>query len=510
MNIKRKKVDEYSLTASICRDSFWDFVQEFWEFVVPERPVWNWHMEYLATELQKVAERVFAGLPKEYDTIINIPPGTSKSTICSVLFPMWTWTRMPSARCLCGSYAYPLALDLSRKSRDLLNSVKYQKCFPNIALRLDQDTKGYFANTNGGVRYAFGVNGSVLGMHGHFIIVDDPLDPNRATSDAELKSTNLWMRETLSGRKVDKAVTAEILVMQRLHQNDPSGDRLSNRKVPVHHICIPAKVSEFVSPPELKEKYVDGLMDPIRLSEEVLENAKATLQEYGYACQYDENPIPRGGGMFKTDRFSIIPNAPPNLRKVVRYWDKAGTSGGGAFTVGVKMGVDFDPANKNYIPKYYIIDVQRVQFESMLRERLVKNTAERDGRHCQVWIEQEPGSSGKDSVNACIRMLAGFSARADRVTGDKELRADTYSTQVNAGNVFLVKGLWNNEFIEEHKFFPYSKYKDQVDGASGAFNILSKPKLIIGALGGLDNENQGYEREGFGGQRSNEPSFRDL
>lgn len=492
----KKKVNEHQLIASICRDSFWDFVMEFWEYVIAEKPVWNWHMEYLANEMQTMAERVFAGLPKEYDAIFNVPPGTSKSTICSVMFPMWTWTRMPSCRSLCGSYAYPLALDLSRKSRDLLNSEKFQKCFPDIQLRTDQDTKGYFANTKGGARYAFGVNGSVLGMHGHFIIVDDPLDPNRATSDTELKSTNSWMRETLSGRKVDKAVTAEILVMQRLHQNDPSGDRLSNKKLKVRHVCMPAKVSGHVNPPELKSRYVNDLLDPVRLSNEVLENAKTTLLEYGYACQYDQNPIPRGGGMFKTDRFTIVPNAPRHLKRVVRYWDKAGTSGGGAFTVGVKMAIDEEPGNKFYIPKYYILGVERVQFESMLREKLIKSTAERDGVRTHIWIEQEPGSSGKDSVYSTIRMLAGYAAKPDRVSGDKELRADTYSCQVNAGNVFLVQGLWNDDFIEEHKFFPYSKYKDQVDSASGAFNMLCRPKIRIGALGGQTDGSQNPTRDG--------------
>lgn len=476
-------VDEYKLLASICRDSFWEFAKEFWHIVVPETPIWNWHMEELCNAMQEVAERVFKGLPKLYDSIYNVPPGTSKSTICSILFSIWVWTRMPTARCLCGSFAYPLALDLSRKARDLVKSELFQKCFPEIKLREDQDTKAYFANTLGGYRYAFGVNGSVTGMHGHFIIVDDPLDPNRSMSDLELKSTNHWMRETLSQRKVDKLVTAEILIMQRLHQNDPTGDRLSNKKAPpVRHYCLPAKLSEHVKPVELRSKYTNGYLDPVRLPEAVLQNAAGTLGEYGYACQFDQNPIPRGGGMFKIDRISILPFAPPKLKKIVRYWDKAGSAGKGAFTVGCKMAIDFEPGNIHYVPRIIVLGIVRGQWESRKREKTIKETAIADTRLCHIGVEQEPGSSGKEAAEGTIRNLMGFSTIADKVSGDKVDRADPFSVQVNAGNVYLVEGDWNADYLAELQFFPYSKYKDQVDASSGAFNMLMAKIFRAGAL----------------------------
>jgi predicted phage terminase large subunit-like protein len=91
-------------------------------------------------------------------------------------------------------------------------------------------------------------------------------------------------------------------------------------------------------------------------------------------------------------------------------------------------------------------------------------------------MEQEPGSGGKDSVKASIKNLAGFSVEADKPSGDKIYRADPLSVQVNNGNVLLVKGEWNHEFIEEFRYFPFSTYKDQVDSASGAFSKLTKKK----------------------------------
>ena len=111
-------------------------------------------------------------------------------------------------------------------------------------------------------------------------------------------------------------------------------------------------------------------------------------------------------------------------------------------------------------------------FSSQEREDIIRATAEADGRSTNIWIEQEPGSGGKESAEGTIRNLMGFVCKADRPTGDKVYRADPFSVQVNNGNVQLLRGDWNSEFKEELRFFPFSKYKDQVDAASGAFSKL--------------------------------------
>lgn len=473
--IGRRAVNEWALTASICRESFYDFAQEFWDTFVPEKPVWNWHIEYICNELQTVAERVFAGKPKEYDLIINQPPGTTKSSIASIAFPAWTWTRMISCRSMCGSYAFPLAMDLARKSRDIIKSDKYRLCFPEIILKPDQDTKTNFVNTRGGERHSFGVGGSVTGKHGHFIIVDDPLDPAMSVSELELKSTNSWMDETLSYRKVDKDISVMILIMQRLAQDDPTGSKLARiGSGAVRHICLPGELLPNVSPVECRAMYRDGLLDPSRLSAKVLAEARATLGEYGFASQFDQNPVPRGGGMFKTDL--IQPGTPPlRMKRIVRNWDKAGTLKKGCFTVGTKMGEDL-------MGRFWVLDVIRRQLDSGARERLIQRTAVLDGRGVYVTVEQEPGSGGKESAENTVKMLKGWKASIVIPKGDKEVRALPFSSQVNIGNVFIVNSHWTATWLEEFQFFPYSKYKDQVDSASGAFTFLSKLRHRPGAL----------------------------
>jgi predicted phage terminase large subunit-like protein len=192
--------------------------------------------------------------------------------------------------------------------------------------------------------------------------------------------------------------------------------------------------------------------------------------------------------MFKTRRIKV--GYPPSMfRAICRYWDKAGTKGGGTYTVGTKIGMDLDG-------KFWVLDVVRVQLDSFERERLIEQIADIDGMECIIGIEQEPGSGGKESAEHSATSLAGYRVRiikVDAQTGGKIQRADPWSVQMNAGNVYLPADQrmadgsdgwdgWGKEWVEEHRFFPFSKYKDQVDSASGAFSLCHKRKVRVGAI----------------------------
>ena len=468
-------LDENDLIASICRESFYEFVREFWDVIVPEKPVWNWHIEYLCNELQIVAERVFKNEPKEYDLIINVPPGSTKTTICGIMFPAWVWTRMPSVGIIGCSYTYDVALDMSRKSRIVIKSEKYQQCFPEIRITNDMDAKGHFAIKQMGERNTVGTDGNITGRHADFIIIDDPLNPRGSRSDADILKANNFITETLWSRKKEKSITPTILIMQRLAQNDPTGmmlEKAEGKIIRIKHICIPGEKSKDIKPKYLRKYYKDGLMDEKRLSRKVLDEALAFLLDYGYAGQIMQNPIPAGGGMFKTDRIVIdIPDM-TKMVQIVRFWDKAGTAGGGAFTAGIEIGVDSKK-------RYWILDVQRGQWSSEVREANIKQTAEMDSKKIEVGIEQEPGSGGKESAEMTVKNLAGWIVRVDKPSGSgssKTLRAAPFSVQVNIGNVSMVRADWNAPLISELRFWPNSKYKDQGDACSGAFNMLTSKK----------------------------------
>jgi len=486
-------ITKQELERKVCRSSFYAFVKRFWHTVIPEEPVWNWHIEVICNEMQILAERVFKNEPKEYDLLINVPPGSTKSTICSIMFPAWVWTRMATARMICGSYSYQLGMDLSRKSRDIVRSAKYQQLFEDLDLREDQNTKGYFINEKGGYRYTTSTGGTVTGFHGHFIIIDDPLDPQEAVSEVDLKTANNWIGRTLSTRKVDKSVTPTILIMQRLHEDDPAAKMIEANKrghAAVRHICLPAEVTKdnrkHVKPRSLLKHYTPDLavpgarlLDPIRIPRKVLEEFKTdnSLGEYGYAGQMLQIPVSLSGGMFKIGLIKILPARPANNQwiELVRYWDKAGTEGGGCFTVGVLMGSLREGG-------YVIVDVKRQQLDTGAREALIKQTTQLDGHDILVGVEQEPGSGGKESAQNTVSNLAGYRVEIDRPTGDKTVRAVPFSSQVNSGNVSMVAGEWNIDCLNELGMFNKSKYKDQVDACSGAFTMLTQHGGRIGVF----------------------------
>jgi len=206
----------------------------------------------------------------------------------------------------------------------------------------------------------------------------------------------------------------------------------------------------------------------------VLSESERTLGQYGYAGQFLQSPIPRGGGAFKVDRI-LIDSAPLKFISRVRYWDKAGTAGGGAYTAGVLIGKDREGF-------FWILDVIRGQWDAYERESIIKHTAEMDGKDVLVGIEQEPGSGGKESAQNTLRNLAGWLVKLDRPTGKKEIRSGPFAVQVNGRTVRMVKGEWNREYLDELMFWPHSKYKDQVDASSGAFALVSQVRRRAGGL----------------------------
>jgi len=191
------------------------------------------------------------------------------------------------------------------------------------------------------------------------------------------------------------------------------------------------------------------------------------LGSYAYSAQFQQRPSPRGGGMFQVENFVIVRGFHAgSIAASVRYWDKAGTEGGGAFSSGVKM-------HRLRSGRFVVEDVRRGHWSSSKREAIIKQTAEMDGKKVSVWVEQEPGSSGKESAENTIRNLAGFVIKADRVTGSKEVRAEPYAVQVENKNVDLMVGDWNKEFLNQHEYAPVGKYKDDWDAAAGALNKLA-------------------------------------
>lgn len=494
--------DVLEYEATIYRDSFRHFVLAFWDAVPgASKLVMNWHIDFLGREMDKLGRRVARGLPRDYDLVVNVPFGTSKSTVISILFPAWVWTFFPECRFICGTHTDTLVLDFSVKSRAVILSEKYQTLFPHV--QLDKNTESYFTNTRGGDRFSCTVGGvTPTGFHAHIILIDDPLDPMGARSEQELESARKFMTETIPSRKVDKEVSTTVLIMQRLEYRDPTQVMLKMGEnpdvTPVRHVCLPGELSDNLSPPleELRESYPeayrdDDLLDPKRLPRRVLNEYRVRLGS-AYWSQVMQKPMPPGGGMFKVQYFSQRAKSSPYQGKRIRYWDRAATEDGGCATAGVLISKDLEGF-------YYIEDVVWGQWDPFERDDIIAATALKDrvrfGPKFEplLVIEEETGSTGKQSFKSLAMRLAGFRVKSDRPSGSKDVRAEPWSSALAAGIVKVVdngesqnwgKCSWDvNAYVEEHCLFKPRPGKrvgglcDRVDASSGAFNLLAGTKV---------------------------------
>ena len=454
--IKNLNIDPNQALAELCRRSFYRFVKEFWDTVIPEKPVWNWHIKYLCEELQYLNSFVVKRKPKPYDLIINIPPGTTKSTIVAQMYNAWVWTVDPSQRFISSSYSHDLSLSHAVKTRDIILSDKYQILFPEIELREDQRAKSNFKNNQKGERYTTSTGGTVTGMHAHQIIVDDPINPQQSSSEVERKKASDFVSSTLATRKVDKEITCTILIMQRLHESDPTGVWLSNKKN-IKHICLPAEEGENVKPIELREKYKDGLLDPLRLNRKVLKEALQDLGSYGYAGQYGQNPAPPEGGLIKKHWFEII-DWKPEFERLVWYFT-ADT----AYTEDEKN----DPSGYISYAKYrndFIIrfaQTERLEFPDLCKA--LPTFVHQNGYTRKSIIEVEPKASGK-SLAQTLKTQTNLNIKEGVPPAkDKTARVNDTSPIMESGRVKLIRGNWNKEFLDQISTFPKAEHDEYVD-----------------------------------------------
>lgn len=468
-----EEININNLKQSIYKDSFFDFVKEFWHVVSTEELVLNWHIEYLCNELQFVAERVLKREKKLYDLVINIPPGMSKTSVISILFNAWIWTKDPTISVISSSHGMSLSTDNAVKTRDVLRSEKYQNYFPFIQAKEDSDNKTNFKNTQGGQRIATSPGSKITGRHAHLILVDDPEDPSTVLSKAKREVVKRHLTKALPSRTVNKEVAVTILVMQRLNENDSTALLLSKKKK-VRHICLPAKLSKKVSPPILKKKYKNGFLDPNRLNQAVLDDAKEDLGSSEYSSQYMQNPSSSKGNIIKEYYFEYFrPTA--ELIKQPRHFYSDTAYGKENSDDSATLCYSF------YKGDIYVWDLMKVnlkfnEFNKAYVDFIFKNRYS-DKSVCRF----EPKASG-DSI---VQSLKGtkikgiyLNIKADKPPKDnKETRVKAILGKLETGRYkLLANQTWNEILIDQAKSFPNGENDDIVDviSAIGKLHLLGK------------------------------------
>lgn len=390
--------------------------------------------------------------------MVTMPPRHGKSEYCSKYLPAWAEGTFPDWRTILTSYEASFAASWGRKARNLLEEFGSDfgvEVATSPSAADNWDIKG----RPGGMSTA-GAGGAITGKGAHLAIVDDPIK-NYEEASSQLIRDKIWdwWQSTLYTRLEPNGVV--IVIQTRWHEDDLCG-RL------IREANDGGEQWRILKLPALLE---DGTaLWPERYSVERLLQIKRAVGSYIWEALYQQNPTPREGNFFKVNRLNYLDVQPFDLQ-CVRAWDLAATEGDGDYTAGVKIGRDQQG-------RIIICDAVRGQWATDERDRWIKLTTGMDGPKCRVRFAQDPGQAGKSQAIQLSRMVAGYPVKCETVSGDKLTRADSFSSQVNAGNVWIVKGDWNRDYIEELRQFDRGPHDDQVDASADAFNELTLGKTI--------------------------------
>jgi len=505
--IARKLFDKYDAEERLL-----NFIKLGWSVLEPGRKfVTGWHIEAVCEHLEAITHGEIKRL------VINVPPGCMKSLTTNVFWPAWEWgpRDMPTTRYVSASYSQDLTTRDNKRCRNLMNSDIYQEHWGHIfGFAGDQNAKTRYDNSKTGFKIATSVNGMGTGERGDRFIIDDPNNIKDVESEVTRESTNQWFTEVVPTRLNEPAKSAILVIMQRTHYADVSGLILA-RQLGYDHLNLPMEYERgrkcfirvpmnYMGPIEKQKTQTVGysksltswipagemnpdevehdtrfeemypgdprekegeLMWPEHMPEETIEGNKEVLGSYAYNGQFQQRPVPRGGGLFNKADFNVIETCPSGGR-VVRGWDIAATqSESAAWTAGLKMRL---MPNNDIIIEH----VTRFRENPSSVERRIKNVIMQDGLLVRQSFPQDPAAAGKIVVTSWSKSFAGYDVHFSLESGDKEFRAIPISAQVEAGNVYIVRGPWNYDFLEEVSTFPRGLSKDQVDAMSRAYGDL--------------------------------------
>lgn len=417
--------------------------------------------------------------------MIFAPPQHGKSELASVRFPArWLGSR-PHDPVIITSYGADLALDKSQQARGVVESDEFHEVFPHV--RTDASSRSRelwrLSGWRGSVKAA-GVGGPITGRGAALGIIDDPVkDWKDAQSTVQRKGTWEWYRGTFRTRIWENGVI--VLIMTRWHQEDLAGMLLQEQPGRWYVLRLPAiaetqderdfaaeKMGLPLGQPDPVGRAAGQPLCPNRFSIQALLETKDDVGSLVWGAEYQGFPQRMEGNWFKRDWFPIVDEIPDGL-KLVRYWDNAATEGAGAFTAGVLLGHQKDTK------RVWLLNVVHGQWSTHHRYQVMLQTAEADKARwgsVRTYIEQEPGSAGKDAIEAQLAFLEEYAVYADKVTGDKDTRLLPFHAASEAGRVQLLSGPWVQAWLDEICSLELggdAPYRDQSDATGGAYNKLA-------------------------------------
>jgi predicted phage terminase large subunit-like protein len=439
------------------------FVKKAWRILHPTRPlVWSWHYDLLCEYLTAVKLRTVRRL------IINVPPRTAKSTIATICFPCWVWASDPSQNFLSASYSLDLSSEHSVMRRNLLQSGWYRRMWGDkFSLSGDRNQVAQFMNDRRGQMIATSIGGTTQGRGCDIAILDDPVSPDQALSDAERRTANNWIDNTLRSRLNDPSTGAIVLVMQRLHELDPTGYLLEQEPGVWAHLPIPLEAEEtevwkFPISCIMIQRDVGGILMPTRFTESTVEELKR--HRLRWAGQYQQRPTPLGGNMIK--------------RREVRYYGGMDAATGqpderlpATFDIKI-ISVDCafkDAATSDYVAigvigvkgrKRFVLNVVNAHLDAAATEAEIRR--QRDVHRPVGAVLVEDKANGPAVVQRLRMNVHGV--MEINPEGGKTARMFAAAPEWQAGDWYVDRNAaWTEPFIEQITTFPNGRHDDQAD-----------------------------------------------
>lgn len=429
--------------------------RQWYETTIPD----HWGVPRHIAHICEAVQRLIDGDVQRL--CLSMPPGHAKSDTVSRRLPVY-WSRVfPGDSIVLTGYSDRFAQKhLSYQAREL---ARERGELAATATALDE-----WEFANGTRLVCRGTGSAPTGVNPiSLLICDDPIK-SEAEARSDVVRDNVWNWWTTDIEQRFWPRTRALVIATRWHEDDLIG-RIQDRQ---------PEGWEFVNLPALA-----GPDDPLGREEgEALwpEEKPApflrklqTKMDRSFEALFQGNPTPREGSLFKVGKLGYVDAADvPEMLATCRAWDMAGTEGAGDWTVGSKVGRGADG-------RFYVLDVARGQWDPARWRERMKAAAVADGVRTSIHLPQDPGQAGKDQARQLVQMLSGYVVKAEPVSGSKGTRADPLAAQVNAGakgepgNVVLVRGAWNAEFVEELRQFPLGKHDDQVDATADAFTEVA-------------------------------------
>jgi predicted phage terminase large subunit-like protein len=430
----------------------------------------SWHIDAITHKLSEVAKGRVRRL------IITLPPRSLKSLCASVALPAWFLGHHPWERVVVVSYSDLLARSHANDFRRLVNDPIYQATFPDM--RLDRETDREITTTQRGKRIATSIDGTLTGLGGNLIIIDDPLKLGDAMSETVRARVIEWYRSTLLSRGDDKTMTRIVVVMQRVHQNDLVGYLQEQGGFDI--LNLPA-IAQRCRSYELGcgRTYVrqgGELLHPEHEPADVLLELKREMGPIAFSAQYQQSPIPPGGTIIKRRWLTTYDKiSSQEGDRIIMSWDIAlSEMETGDYSACVVL-----LARKEVI---FVLDVLRGRFPfGTLKEKIIE--LKRKYTRSTLLIENSPISLG---------LIQSLREQSINVVGykpdtDKRARLIAQTDLFAGGSVRLPqRAKWREEFVAELLAFP-GRHDDQVDaltqGIAWARQSWSR-RTVVSAVGG--------------------------